>query len=80
MNDLIRGVDPAMAENAHIEEALKEDGIELLTVIGADDQHARNDIRGDSIFLLDRNSPVMRGAEEVLRKMKLIPEGGGDKS
>ena len=77
---LNRVTDPAMAENVHIEEALKEDGIELLTVIGADDQHARNDIRGDSVFLLDRNSPVMRGAEEVLRKMKLIPEGGGDKS
>lgn len=69
---LNRVTDPAMIQTAQIEETLRESGIPLLTVIGADDQHAHNDICGDSVFALDRNSPIMCGAEEVLKKMHLI--------
>ena len=53
-------------------EALSEAGIELLTIIGADEGHARNDIRGKSVFELPQDAPIMRGAYEALEKMDLL--------
>ena len=67
-----RVTDMALLKEAGVEEALKRDGIELLTVIGADDQHASNDIRGESVFALKEDSPVMLGAKEALIKMELL--------
>ena len=51
---------------------LEEAGIPLLTIIGADDSHASNDIRGCSVFELPEDSPIMKGAYEALKIMELI--------
>ena len=67
-----RVYDPQALEKAGTIERLKEDGIELLTVIGSDEDHAYNDIRGDSVFELKEESPVMRGAKTALEKLELI--------
>ncbi|MBQ4374967.1 MAG: AAA family ATPase [Erysipelotrichales bacterium] len=67
-----RVYDPEVLEKAGTIERLKEDGIELLTVIGSDEDHAYNDIRGDSVFELKEESPVMRGAKTALEKLELI--------
>lgn len=67
-----RVCDPVLIKEAGVTERLKEDGIEVLTVIGADDSHAYNDIRGDTVFALPEDSPVMRGAKEALEKMELL--------
>lgn len=67
-----RVYDPEVLERAGTIERLKEDGIELLTVIGSDEDHAYNDIRGDSVFELKEESPVMRGAKTALEKLELI--------
>jgi hypothetical protein len=34
--------------------------------------HARNDIRGYSVFDLPEDAPVMEGAYEALEKMELL--------
>ena len=47
-----RVYDMDVLEKAGTVKRLEEDGIELLTVIGSDENHAYNDIRGDSVFEL----------------------------
>jgi len=44
-------------------------GAPVLAVIGADAQQTRNDVRGLSVFALDGDSEVIKGARQVLRKM-----------
>ena len=67
-----RVYDMEMLEKAGTVKRLEEDGIELLTVIGSDENHAYNDIRGDSVFELSEDSPVMRGAKSALEKLGLL--------
>ena len=64
--------DMELLEQAGTLARLAEDGIEVLTVIPADESHAANDIRGDSVFALAKDSPVMRGADEALNKLGLL--------
>ena len=45
------------------------EGTEILAFIPGDPQHAANDIKGKSIFELDENAPVLKGAREALEKM-----------
>ena len=44
-------------------------GADVLAVIGADTQHARNDVQGKSVFELSEDSNVIRGAREALVKL-----------
>jgi len=67
-----RVYDMDVLEKAGTVKRLEEDGIELLTVIGSDENHAYNDIRGDSVFELSEDSPVMRGAKSALEKLGLL--------
>lgn len=64
--------DMELLEQAGTLARLAEDGIEVLTVIPTDESHAVNDIRGDSVFALAKDSPVMRGADEALNKLGLL--------
>jgi CO dehydrogenase maturation factor len=61
-----RLTDPAMAQHIHIE------GTEILAWIPADQDQAENDILGQSVFALPPEAPILRGAEEILRRMQLI--------
>lgn len=45
------------------------EGTDIITVIGSDEAHARNDIMGRSIFELEKDAPVLVGAEEALEKI-----------
>ena len=67
-----RAGDLQLLEESGAQNALEEAGIELLTVIGADEAHARNDIHGKSVFELPEDAPVMRGARDALLKMELL--------
>ncbi len=56
-------------------EALDEkilDGIELLSVIGADDVLVENDIEGMSSFDLPEDAKILQGAREALKKIGII--------
>ena len=46
-------------------------GMELLSVIPGDPEHARNDVLGKSIFELSADAPVCMGAREALERMGL---------
>lgn len=48
---------------------IKVEGTEILSVIPADNAHAINDILGKSIFELNEDAPVLKGAYEALEKM-----------
>ena len=67
-----RVTDEELLKESGAEEALQEAGIELLTIIGADERHAANDIRGASVFDLPEDAPVMAGARTALEKMDLL--------
>ena len=58
--------DPALL--SHIRVASDE----LLAVIPTDDAHAVNDIEGRSVFGLDEDSPIMKGAREALIRLGLL--------
>ena len=45
-------------------------GAPVLAVIGADREHAKNDVAGKSIFELPGDSKVISGAREALSKIK----------
>ncbi|MBE6990017.1 MAG: cobyrinic acid a,c-diamide synthase [Ruminococcaceae bacterium] len=51
---------------------IRVEGVELLSVIGADGTHAANDIRGLTVFDLREDSPVMAGAREALEKLAIL--------
>ena len=44
----------------------------LLAVVEPDAQQARNDMEGKTVFDLDENSNMIRGAREALRKIELL--------
>lgn len=46
-------------------------GAPVLAVIGADQQQAKNDVQGRSVFDLSADSNVLQGAREALLKIKL---------
>lgn len=46
-------------------------GAPVLAVIGADQQQAKNDVQGRSVFALPADSNVLQGAREALLKIKL---------
>ena len=46
-------------------------GAEVLAVIGADAQQLQNDVRGRSVFELNSDAPVMRGARQAILKLDL---------
>ncbi|MBR4732373.1 MAG: AAA family ATPase [Lachnospiraceae bacterium] len=46
-------------------------GMEILSMIPGDPEHARNDVLGKSIFELSADAPVCRGAREALERMGL---------
>lgn len=48
------------------------DGIELLSVIGADDVLVENDIEGMSSFDLPNDAKILQGAREALKKIGII--------
>ena len=48
------------------------DGIELLSVIGADDVLVENDIEGMSSFDLPEDAKILQGAREALKKIGII--------
>lgn len=58
--------DPSLLEHVHIA------GTPVLACIGNDDRHAANDICGRSVFDLDANAPVLRGAREALEKLDIL--------
>ena len=60
-----RATRPDLAEDPEIS------GAQVLAVIGADLSHARNDVAGKSIFELPEDSPVIRGAREVLARINI---------
>lgn len=47
-------------------------GLELLTCIGDDKEMALNDMRGDSVYKLSENSPVVLKTKEALKKLKVL--------
>ena len=48
------------------------DGIEILSVIGADDVLVENDIEGMSSFDLPEDAKILQGAREALKKIGII--------
>ena len=48
------------------------EGAEVLAVIEADAQQAKNDVQGRSVFDLPAGSNVMKGAREALLKLELL--------
>ena len=61
-----RAIDPALAYETDF------DGIPLLSVIGADDAHAKNEILGNSIFDLPANAGLLAGTREALVKLGVL--------
>lgn len=61
-----RVVDPELVSYIHIE------GIPVLSFIGSDQAHAANDIQGRSVFELNPDAPVLRGAKEALEKLEIL--------
>ncbi len=47
-------------------------GMELLAVIGPDEDHAQNDIRGNSIFELPANAKLLDGVAQALAKLGVL--------
>lgn len=50
---------------------MKLAGMEILSVIPGDPEHARNDVLGKSIFELSADAAVCKGAKEALERMEL---------
>lgn len=51
---------------------LDYNGVELLTVIGADDSLANCDLKGESVFELPSNSKIVEGVKQALTKLAII--------
>jgi len=64
--------DRALLESAGVLDSIKNDNLELLSVIAADNNQASNDIRGLSVFELEEDSLLMKGAKEALQKLELL--------
>jgi len=50
---------------------IKIENADILSFIKRDDSHAINDIKGESVFELSEDSPIMRGAKEALDKLNI---------
>ncbi len=50
-------------------------GAPVLAVIEPDEQQTANDIVGESVFALDRDSALLTGAKKALSRMEIIPNG-----
>ncbi len=50
-------------------------GAPVLAVIEPDEQQTANDIIGESVFALDRDSSLLKGVTEALTRMEIIPNG-----
>ena len=64
--------DRELVKQNGIDETLHKNGINLLSVIENDTQQINNDISGKSVFALSCDSPILKGAEEALRKMEIL--------
>lgn len=51
---------------------IQVDGVETLSVIGQDADHAANDVQGKSVFELPSDAPVLTGAREALKKLEVL--------
>ena len=47
------------------------DGMDLLSVIGTDEDQAENDIEGRSVFDLPEDAPILRGVRDALDKLSI---------
>lgn len=61
-----RVTDPALLEYVQVRDA------EVLARIPSDDDQAKNDILGQSVFSLPENAPLLAGTREALRNIGLI--------
>jgi len=61
-----RVTDPALLEHVQVQ------GAEVLACIPADEAQAKNDILGQSVFSLPKDSPLLAGTREALCKLELI--------
>ena len=50
-------------------------GAPVLAVIEPDEQQTSNDIVGESVFTLDKDSVLLKGAKLALSRMEIIPNG-----
>ena len=55
----------------------QESGVPVLSVLPADDEIARSDMEGRSIFTLPDNAPILRGALKALQALDIIQLRGG---
>lgn len=60
------------ASNIEAVQNLDYNGVELLSVIGADDSLATCDLKGESVFNLPQNSKIVQGVEGALGKLEII--------
>ncbi len=51
---------------------IQTEGTEILSYIPDDPMQAENDIRGQTVFALPEMSPLMKGAEEALKKLEIL--------
>ena len=62
--------------NRLLEEAMKEDldfgGIEVLAKIPFDPQLSEYDLKGENVFYIPDNAPIVVGAKEALRKIGIL--------
>ncbi|MBR4241994.1 MAG: AAA family ATPase [Eubacterium sp.] len=55
-----------------LKDNLDTGGLELLSCIGDDREMALNDMRGESVYKLSENSPVIIKTKEALKKLKVL--------
>lgn len=60
------------ASDVYAVKDLDYNGVELLTVIGADDSLANCDLKGESVFELPSNSKIVEGVKQALTKLAII--------
>ena len=60
------------ATNPELNQYLSIPGVDILAYIGTDEHHAANDIQGKTVFSLPPESPVYRGAGEILEKFGIL--------
>ncbi len=58
--------------NKDILNSLDLNGLNLLSAILNDEQMILSDVKGDSIYMLDKSALVMKGMQDALRKLDII--------
>lgn len=61
-----RVVNPALIPHIHIE------GVDILSCIGSDEDHAANDVLGRNVFDLPEESLLLTGVREALTKLEIL--------